>query len=119
MRMRLNALLALLLLAISSCSALRSLQQSEPSSALSAQGPTASIKSNIQLNAPGTSNLLGAPILAPTSGPLPAGVVSLAAQRNRNSAAATDVQDTQAFASTTVPVRICLATCMQSNALKS
>ena len=33
--------------------------------------------SNIQLNAPGTSNLLNAPALAPASGPLPAGTVSL------------------------------------------
>lgn len=33
--------------------------------------------SNIQLNAPGTSNLLSAPALAPASGPLPAGIVSL------------------------------------------
>ena len=32
----------------------------------------------MQVNAPGTSNLLNAPALAPTSGPLPADVVNLA-----------------------------------------
>lgn len=98
---RLAAVLALLLVASGNCSALRSLQQSGAAAqALTAQGPVAPAKSNIQLNAPGTSNLLNAPALAPASGPLPAGVVSLAAKRNSN-----DAGDGQTLAYTTVPVR--------------
>ena len=110
MRRRLGASIAFTLLFVGSCCALRSLQQNEAYvPALFAQGPFAAEKSNIQLNAPGTSNLLGAPALAPANGPLPAGIVSLAAKRNSNSAATTDDQDSlqatqQTYASTTVPV---------------
>ena len=70
----------------------------------------ASTVSNIQLNAPGKSNLLNAPALAPASGSLPADVVSLAAKQNANTAnQATQVQDQLAKAEATpetfIPVR--------------
>ena len=109
MRRRLGASIAFTLLLIGSCCALRSLQQNEADVALLSQGPVAAEKSNIQLNAPGTSNLLGAPALAPANGPLPAGIVSLTAKRNSNSAATADAQDTlqgtqQTYATITVPV---------------
>lgn len=98
--------LVLLLVAVSSCSSLRSLQQSRAASVLQAQGPAAPLTSNIQLNAPDRDNLLNAPALAPSSAPLPAGVVSLAAKRNSNTAAVADLQSTQqTFDTTTVPVR--------------
>jgi hypothetical protein len=65
---------------------------------LMAQGPAAVAVSNIQLNAPGTGNLLSAPALAPAAAPLPAGIVSLAAERKFvNKAAQTEdelAQDT-------------------------
>ncbi len=109
---RLPVSLLLLVVAISTSSALRSLQQTEAPPELPAQEPAAYVTSNIQLNAPGRGTLLNAPALAPSSTPLPAGVVSLAVKRNSNNAAGTDSQTTQqTFDTTTVPVRLILYTC--------
>lgn len=82
-RMLSLAVLVVLLTAAGPCSASRQLQQNDAAApaaaapALTVEDPAATAVSNIQLNAPGTSNLLNAPALAPASGPLPAGVVSL------------------------------------------
>lgn len=109
---RLAASLVVLLVAISTSSALRSLQQNGAASVSAAQEPAVPVTSNIQLNAPGRSDLINAPALAPSSAPLPAGVVSLAAQRNSNSASVTDLQSPQqTFDTTTVPVRLFSRTC--------
>ena len=99
--------LIVLLIALGPCSASRSLQQSADNSQdISIQAPAAQpVRSNIQLSAPGTSELLNAPAFAPTSEPLPAGVVSLAAKRNSNGAATANGQDDQqSFTYTTMPV---------------
>ncbi|CAL5223539.1 g6071 [Coccomyxa viridis] len=98
---RQSASLFLLFVAISTSSALRSLQQND---VFPAQGPAALATSSIQLNAPGRGSLLNAPALAPSSAPLPAGVVSLAVKQNSNKAAGTDSQSNQqTFDTTTVP----------------
>ena len=79
------AVLVILVCTAGPCLASRILHQSDAAAApavpaltadLSAAAPASTV-SNIQLNAPGTSNLLNAPALAPASGPLPAGIVSL------------------------------------------
>lgn len=109
------ATLAVLLLAAGYCSASRSLQQADaaapaPAQVLTAaQLPAEAAKSNIQINAPGDGTLLNAPALAPASAPLPAGVVSLAAKRNANTAAETEAQLAQdeAAPSTFTAVRAC------------
>ena len=112
---RLAASLFLLSVAISTSSALRSLQQTEALPVYPAQGPAVPVASNIQLNAPGRNNLLNAPALAPSLAPLPAGVVSLAVKRNSNSAAGAESQtNPQTFDTTTVPVRLILHTCKGS-----
>lgn len=99
--------LIVVLIALRPCSASRFLQQSaEYSQDISIQAPaTQPVQSDIQLSAPGTSKLLNAPAFAPASEPLPAGVVSLAAKRNSNSAATANGQDgQQSFTYTTMPV---------------
>jgi hypothetical protein len=109
MRRRLGTSVTFTLLFINSCYALRSLRQNGAYvPALSDQGPAAG-RPNIQLNAPGTSTLLSAPVVAPANAPIPGGTVSLAATRNTNGAAEFDDQDSlratqQSYASTTVPV---------------
>ena len=66
--------------------------------------------SHIQLNAPGTSDLLNAPVLAPASGPLPAGIVSLQAKNGGDYAQQAarlneQLANAQAAPQTTIPVR--------------
>ena len=121
------AFLVVLVTVAGPCSASRKLQQNDAAAGLAAvpaaaaasleaelpAAAPATVVSNIQLNAPGTSDLLSAPALAPASGPLPAGIVSLQAKNGGSVAQQTaqlneQMERAAATPQTRIPVSLCL-----------